>query len=141
MALCNGCSGKPPVDMGVKNGSLQPCPARPNCVSTMARDSSHAVPPIDFSGSREEAVAVVREIVEEIGGGPIRQEEDGYFRVEFRSKIMGFVDDVEVYLPEGQNVIHIRSAARLGYYDFGVNRRRVEKIRALFQKRDQELSS
>jgi len=106
----------------------------------MAEDSSHAVYPIEFSGSREEAVAVVREIVEELGGGPILQEQNGYFRVEFRSKILGFVDDVEFYLPEDQDVIHIRSAARLGYYDFGVNRRRVEKIRALLQKRELKVS-
>ncbi len=104
----------------------------------MAEESSHAVAPIEFSGSREEAVAVVKEIVEEIGGGPIRQEQEGYFRVEFRSKIFGFVDDVEFYLPKEQDVIHIRSAARLGYYDFDVNKRRVEKIRALFQKREEK---
>ncbi len=140
MALLNGCSSKPPVDMGVKDGRLQPCPASPNCVSTMAEDSGHAVNPIEFTGSREEAVAVVREIVEKFGGDPIRQEQDGYLRAEFRSKIFGFVDDVEFYLPEDQDVIHIRSAARLGYYDFGVNRRRVEKFRALFQKREQKVS-
>ncbi|NDY59068.1 DUF1499 domain-containing protein, partial [Desulfovibrio sulfodismutans] len=70
----------------------------------------------------------------------ILQKQNGYFRVEFRSKILGFVDDVEFYLPEDQDVIHIRSAARLGYYDFGVNRRRVEKIRALLQKRELKVS-
>lgn len=39
------------------------------------------------------------------------------------------MDDTEFQLdPSG--VIHVRSAARLGYSDLGVNRRRVEAIRA-----------
>jgi uncharacterized protein (DUF1499 family) len=42
---------------------------------------------------------------------------------------MGFVDDGEFYFPTEQNLIHMRSAARLGESDLGVNRRRLEQIR------------
>jgi uncharacterized protein (DUF1499 family) len=48
--------------------------------------------------------------------------------------MMGFVDDVEFFFPDSA-VIHMRSASRVGYSDFGVNRKRLEKIRQLFQKR------
>jgi len=44
---------------------------------------------------------------------------------------MGFVDDLEFYFSK-ENVIQVRSASRLGYSDFGVNRKRVEKLRELF---------
>ena len=43
---------------------------------------------------------------------------------------MGFVDDVEFFLDENANVIHVRSASRLGNSDLGTNRKRVEAIRA-----------
>jgi len=64
--------------------------------------------------------------------------EDNYLHVEFRSAIFRFVDDVEflVVIPEEQRPteqrIHFRSASRVGYSDFGVNRRRMEQIRRAF---------
>jgi hypothetical protein len=63
-----------------------------------------------------------------------RDQTDDYLHVEFKSKLMGFVDDVEFYFPDSA-VIHMRSASRVGYSDFGVNRRRLEKIRKRFQNR------
>jgi uncharacterized protein (DUF1499 family) len=45
---------------------------------------------------------------------------------------MGFVDDVEFYLDETSQVIHVRSASRLGQSDLGVNRQRIEAIRNKF---------
>lgn len=42
---------------------------------------------------------------------------------------MGYVDDVEFRLDAEANLIHVRSAARLGRRDFGVNRARLEAIR------------
>jgi uncharacterized protein (DUF1499 family) len=40
------------------------------------------------------------------------------------------VDDVEFYLDPGKKVIQVRSASRLGESDLGVNRQRIETIRA-----------
>lgn len=56
-----------------------------------------------------------------------------YLHVEFRSPFFGFVDDVEFLADEAANVIHVRSASRIGYSDGGTNRRRVEMLRALYQ--------
>jgi len=36
---------------------------------------------------------------------------------------------VEFRIDEAAGVVHVRSASRKGYWDFGVNRRRVETIR------------
>ena len=52
-----------------------------------------------------------------------------YLYAEFRSRLLGFVDDVEFFF-DGV-VVHVRSASRLGRRDFGVNRARVEEIRRL----------
>ena len=53
-----------------------------------------------------------------------------YLYAEYTSALLGFVDDVEFYFAPRDNIIHVRSASRLGYSDFGVNRKRIEGIRA-----------
>lgn len=58
-------------------------------------------------------------------------ESDNYLHIECKSAIIGFVDDLEFYFSKGKD-IQVRSASRLGYSDFGVNRKRVEKLRELF---------
>ena len=55
-----------------------------------------------------------------------------YLHVEFTSAIFRFVDDVEFLFDAGSGTIHMRSASRAGYSDFGVNRRRMEAIRSQF---------
>jgi uncharacterized protein (DUF1499 family) len=57
-------------------------------------------------------------------------ETENYLHTEFTSKVMGFVDDVEFLLNDSTKVIHVRSASRLGESDLGVNRKRIETIRA-----------
>jgi uncharacterized protein (DUF1499 family) len=57
-------------------------------------------------------------------------ETSGYLHAECRSALLGFVDDLELHLRPSEGVIAVRSASRLGYSDFGVNRRRVEVLRA-----------
>ncbi|WP_420597789.1 DUF1499 domain-containing protein [Neptuniibacter sp.] len=67
----------------------------------------------------------------------VTETEGNYIRVKFVSLIFRFVDDVEfLILEKGPNevLIHVRSASRLGYSDFGVNRKRVEKIRSRFSE-------
>lgn len=55
-----------------------------------------------------------------------------------RSALFRFADDVEFFLDEGTSTIHMRSASRVGYSDFGVNRRRVEEIRTRFDALNKE---
>jgi uncharacterized protein (DUF1499 family) len=56
-------------------------------------------------------------------------EQADYIHAEFASAVFGFVDDVEFRVDAAAHLIHVRSAARTGYFDLGVNRRRVEDIR------------
>jgi uncharacterized protein (DUF1499 family) len=57
---------------------------------------------------------------------------DSYLHAEFTSLIFRFVDDVEFVIDNDAKVIHVRSASRLGTSDLGVNRKRVEEIRRLW---------
>jgi uncharacterized protein (DUF1499 family) len=60
------------------------------------------------------------------------KEEPGYLAVIFRSKVFGFVDEAEFAFDEKDGEINFYSEARSGFYDFGVNRSRLEKIRESF---------
>lgn len=57
---------------------------------------------------------------------------DLYLRAESTSLIFRFVDDLEFEVVPGQMKVDVRSASRVGYWDLGVNRRRIERIRQRF---------
>jgi uncharacterized protein (DUF1499 family) len=125
-------AGKPPANLGVKNGRLAPCPRSPNCVASQgdAADATHYIPPIAFKGDAGAAWRALREAVVASERVTVVNERDGYLRAEFATKFIGFVDDVEFLLDATARVVHVRSASRLGYRDFGVNRARIEALRA-----------
>jgi uncharacterized protein (DUF1499 family) len=127
-------SGTPPTNLGVKEGKLLECPNTPNCVNsqTPASDGEHSIQPISYSSTPEQALANLKVVIQDVPRTKIVSETDDYIYAEFTTALMGFVDDVEFYLDKSQNVIHVRSASRLGKSDLGVNRKRVEEIRAKF---------
>jgi uncharacterized protein (DUF1499 family) len=136
MGILSGCAGIPPEKRGPAEGNLLPCPDRPNCVSTAIESSAHYVSPLEYSGKREEAIAAMVQIVREMRNTTIQDEDDGYLWVECSSRMFGFIDDLEIYFPAEKKLVYIRSASRLGYSDFGVNRKRVEKIREHFNNQN-----
>lgn len=126
------CAGQRPINLGAHSGKLMDCPTSPNCVSSQAADKDHQIAPFRYEGAKEDAFARLKKVVASYERATIIEERADYLRAEFRSAIMGFVDDVEFYFPD-EKVIHVRSASRLGYSDFGVNRKRVEKLQKLFE--------
>ena len=114
-------------------GQFAPCPDSPNCVSTAASDEEHAIEPYAFDGSVADAKARMVAIVNEMPRSTIVDETENYLHVEFRSRIFRFVDDVEFFFDEADSLVQFRSAARTGYSDMGVNRKRMEEIRAGFE--------
>jgi uncharacterized protein (DUF1499 family) len=129
-------SGKRPSYLGVTDGRLPRCKSTPNCVSSQAdpSDAVHYVAPIPFRGGALEAMAAVRKAIEAEARARVVRHEANYLYAEFRSRLMGFVDDVEFSFDEKAGVIHVRSASRLGRRDFGVNRERVERLRAALSR-------
>lgn len=115
--------------------ALPGCPASPNCVSSSDTDETHGIAAISFQGDGVAALAALDAVLVGLGGDRAR-EAGNYRHYTFRSRWMGFVDDVEVLLDAENSRIEIRSASRSGYGDFGVNRRRVEAIREAFKARD-----
>ncbi|MFY0664588.1 MAG: DUF1499 domain-containing protein [Natronospirillum sp.] len=113
------------------DGTLQPCPATPNCVSSQTDKVSAYVAPLSLeSDDVDEAMARVRNVLPQIGPNHIVTETPDYLHAVFVTPLMGYRDDVEFLLDRANGVIHIRSASRLGRKDFDVNRTRVEAIRS-----------
>lgn len=127
-----GCSGFPPDHIG----SFAPCPNKPNCVSTQTTSRQHWIEPLRYDDSMKAAKARLLQIISKMPRTKLVINKENYMHVEFTSKIMRFVDDVEFYF-NGPGLISFRSASRLGYSDMRVNRKRMEKIRKRFiSKRD-----
>ncbi|PKN51892.1 MAG: DUF1499 domain-containing protein [Deltaproteobacteria bacterium HGW-Deltaproteobacteria-13] len=112
--------------------TLRPCPSSPNCVSSQAEDPQHHMEPIPYAGSRDQAQAKLRTILQIMPRSQIMKDEPGYLDVYFRSRIFGFVDELEFLFDERNGLIHFRSGAHTGYYDFGVNRSRMRLIAEAF---------
>lgn len=125
-------AGKSPTNIGVNNGRLAACPATPNCVSSQAptSDTQHAIAPLSFSSDAPTTMAKLKQAIAVMPRTNIIKETNDYLYVEFASKLMGFVDDVEFYLDNETKTIQVRSASRLGESDLGVNRQRIEEIRS-----------
>ena len=130
------CASNPPK-VQLADGRLRACPKSPNCVSSESGSASSRVEPLTFWGAPEKAWRDLEETIREMGG-KIQEEHDGYLWATFTSRLFRFVDDVEFRVVSSDGMIHVRSGSRVGYSDLGVNRRRVEKIRTIFnKKRDQ----
>lgn len=127
-------AGKRPNNLGVRDGKLGVCPNSPNCVSSQNTDAVHQIAPLTFNTSPEQAIANLKSIIQSLPRTTIITESQDYLYAEFKSGLMGFVDDVEFYLDRHANVIQVRSASRLGQSDLGVNRQRIETIRTKFQE-------
>jgi uncharacterized protein (DUF1499 family) len=124
-------AGRRPKNLGVTDGRLAPPKRTPNCVSSQAdpSDALHYIAPIAFRGAPADAMAAARRAVESMERATIVRETANYLYAEFRSRLLGYVDDLELYFDEPAGLFHVRSASRLGRRDFGVNRNRVEALR------------
>lgn len=111
--------------------TLPPCPSSPNCVSSLANisDTTHFIAPFKIVGALDVASLALKNALLSQDRTVITQETENSLHAEATSLIFRFVDDVDVILDSEARLFHIRSASRLGYGDFGVNRKRVEELR------------
>ena len=130
-----GCGPSHPPELGVWRGELVPCPDTPNCVSSQSTDRRHAIDPIVYTGSPTVAAERLLQTLNALAGARVVSNDFPYIRASFTTRLCRFVDDVEFYIDDVADVIHVRSASRVGYSDLGTNRRRMERIRREFTAR------
>lgn len=123
-------SGKAP---GIIEGKLRRCPDKANCVSSEYKeDSKHYITPVTLpENTLVDSLQILQETIKGLGG-VIETENKSYIAATFSSSVFGFVDDLEIRLDPLKNTIHFRASSRVGYSDFGVNKKRVKLIKDLF---------
>jgi uncharacterized protein (DUF1499 family) len=133
--------GAAPTDLGVHDGRLKPPSPTPNSVSSQAalypdhpqREYAN-IAPLPVTGDGAATLARIRAILQRMPGAKLIRSEPGYLYAQFTTPVMKFVDDVEFWFDPARDVIDVRSASRVGRSDLGVNRRRIEAVRAALAK-------
>ncbi len=130
-------SGKAPANLGHRDGKLKPPSKTANSVSSQAdlwaqhpMQDYARIAPLALKGDGPATLARIRSIVEALPGASVVTSESDYLYVQFSTRLMKFVDDAEFWFDPASGVVQVRSASRLGRKDFGVNRARIEAIRA-----------
>ncbi|HEY7866737.1 MAG TPA: DUF1499 domain-containing protein [Psychromonas sp.] len=131
----SACSETNPPQSSRVIERIDPCPTSPNCVSSDASDKKHFILPFQLTTSAEQAWPIVQEVILQLPRSSIVRQTDSFLQVECRSAVFGFVDDLKLQLRANKGIIAVYSASRLGYSDFGVNRDRIEALRAALIKR------
>jgi uncharacterized protein (DUF1499 family) len=131
------CGVSAAESLGVTGGRLAPCPYAPRCVSSQApeTDTRHYIVPLTYTATRADALIALKAAAATLPRQRLVSETDGYLRYEFTSRLIGYVDDVEFHFDENDKRVHVRSSGRIGWWDGGVNRERVEQIRREFLMR------
>lgn len=113
--------------------TLPPCLDSPNCVSSQTQDAKHYIAPFKIIGDPDKAWEALRNAIIGKSRMIITHETRHSLHAEATSLVFRFVDDINVILDADAQLIHIRSASRIGHSDFGVNRKRIEALRLQLQ--------
>lgn len=116
--------------------SLKECPSSPNCVSSTTKSEDHYMEPIQYKGDIGLAKENLMKVLDTEKRVSVTQDTDSYVKSEFKIALFGFVDDVEFLFDDTNKKIHFRSASRVGYSDFGVNKKRMIRIKRAFVELD-----
>ena len=132
--------GTAPTDLGVRDGRLKPPSMTENSVTSQAAlypdhpQRKYAdIAPLALKGDGPATIAKIKAIVEGMDGAKVIKSEPNYLYAQFTTKLMKYVDDVEFWFDPAAKLIQVRSASRVGRGDLGVNRKRIEAVRAALE--------
>lgn len=106
------------------------CPDKPNCVSSLTKSKKHFMEPWTLMGSKEESLKKIKEIALSEPRVELVSESGDLLHFVFTSRLLRFKDDV-FFTVQGDK-LHYKSASRLGYRDFDVNKERIEKLKEAY---------
>ncbi|OOF10932.1 hypothetical protein BZG82_05745 [Salinivibrio sp. PR5] len=118
-----GCSTG---DKIMKQPPVTACEDSPNCVSSKDTRPKFALSPFTLTSESVRFDDIVNTIAS-LSGATLISQQDSYAHFTFTTPVLRFVDDVEISVHGTE--LTLRSASRIGYYDFGANRRRADAIR------------
>lgn len=126
------CMSERPENLGLQNDRLSACPDKPNCVCSFENkvDKEHFIEPLPYTIDEIQLRDKIIGTLQSLPRTKIITKTENYIHAECTSRIFRFVDDLEIFIDQQQKLIHFRSASRVGHSDLGVNRKRVESIKA-----------
>jgi uncharacterized protein (DUF1499 family) len=129
--------GKPPTDLGVHAGRLKGLSDTPNSVSSQAglypdhpQRAYAQIEPLALRGDGPATLKRIQALLQTLDGCQLITQQPDYLYAQCSTRLLKFTDDVEFWFDPVAQVIQVRSASRLGRKDFGVNRARIEAVRA-----------
>ncbi len=122
-------------ELGLLNGQLRACPTTLNCVCSEQPVAGPVIEPLNYTTIAKDAWSRMKQAIVETGG-IIMTEQGGYLHAQYETPLMRYIDDVELRIDENNQLIHIRSASRVGHSDMGANRKRVIRIRTVFHRNE-----
>jgi uncharacterized protein (DUF1499 family) len=129
--------GKPPTDLGVKEGKLKAPSGNPNSACSQAdlwpghpQLAYARTEPLAQGAGAAAAWSRLKPALQKSQGVQVIGESEDYLRAEFTTRLLKFTDDVEFWFDRRNAVLHVRSASRLGRKDFGANRERLNALRS-----------
>ncbi len=100
------------------NDNLTDCKLKTNCIfQTWKIDDS------------DKAFIEIIQILENTPRLKIINKEKNYIHAIATSRMLKFIDDIEIQNLNQDNIFQIKSSSRSGIYDLGVNKRRVQTLR------------
>lgn len=120
-----------PDTTGLVNGRLQPCPKSPNCVCCCHNDTAHYIAPLPLTSGN--TLDQIQAYLSSHYNAEVVQKTPDYMHVVVTTPTMHYKDDLEFSVNREKGTIRVRSASRIGYSDGGVNRERIEAIRAYLE--------
>lgn len=110
-------------ESGLSTDRLDPCPSSPNCVTSLpGAKPDQSVAPFNVADWESIPEAITET------GGKISSQADNFINATYRSRLFGFIDDVQFSRQDG--AVHVRSSSRAGHSDMGANKKRVDALRA-----------
>ncbi len=133
-----GCQSERPQKLGIHGAQLYPCSEKPHCRSSYSaqKDEKHYIKPLRMIESKELAYKKIQGILSKYKSAKIIKMDPSYIHAEFTSSIFKFIDDIEFHFVWEKKMIHIKSSSRIGYWDLGSNKKRIEEIKFKYYQND-----
>ena len=142
MVRLGALRGTRPLDLGVSNARLKPPSQTRNSVTSQAdlypKHAQHdyaRIEALPLKADMATSMQALQDVLEGMTGIRVVLRDQDYLYAEAQTTWLRFVDDLEFWANPIDGVIELRSASRLGSEDFGVNRARIETIRAAYLAR------
>ncbi len=129
----SACAAQPSAARAA-GGKLAACPAAPHCVSSDDTDAKHQIAPLRIKGDTTQAWAALKAELDKLPRARTVEDRSDYRKLVVTTRVLRFKDDVEFLLRPDRREIAMRSASNVGYYDFNVNRDRLETIRSALRQ-------